>query len=242
MKMDKRTERAYKRKCFLGRGALARWMDTAFSSLFGGACLYILRGNKMLSAFLSAGLLLFFVLWDRRRWIKYKQKLWLEASRALKRESWLKQEAERIRQAGGVIIYPTPDSKEMIGHCLRMGQGISFHCIGDERKELILAVSKLGSAITFHPWEEGSDPDREQIVEKLKSNMPKRNVLLWKDLLQVSGNRYMLAGASLLIISMFLRHALYWRLLGSLCLLIGAIRHSIQMVTQAKKEPRREAL
>ena len=131
----------------------------------------------------------------------------------------------------------------MIGHCLRMGQGISFHCIGDERKELILAVSKLGSVITFHPWEEGSDPDREQIVEKLKSNMPKRNDLLWKDLLQMSGNRYMLAGASLLIISMFLRHALYWRLLGSLCLLIGAIRHSIQMVvTQTKKEPRREAL
>ncbi len=230
--MDKATEWAYKRKCFQGRGAWARWLDITFSSALGGVCLYILRGNLTLSVFFSAGLLLLFVVWDRRRWIKYQQKIRREASKAIQRESWMKQEAERIRQAGGLILYPTPDMEKMTGLCLNMKQGMVFHFFGDADEDITTVATKFGCSITFHPWGEGPEPDREQVEERLNRNILRRDGVKWRKVLYLSGNRYLLTGAVLLLISVFLRRALYWRLLGSLCLLMGALRRYFQMVTK----------
>ena len=132
---------------------VARSLDMAFFSLLGGACLYVLIRNLVYSTLLSAGLLLFYILWDRRRWHRYRQ------------------------------------------------------CI----------------------WQEGPEPRRERVVERLRRNAPKRDGALWKRLLDLPGNRYLLTGVLLLLLSIILRRALYWRILGSLCLLIGAIRRSVTL-------------
>ena len=227
--MDRMTERAYKRECFQGRGMVARSLDMAFFSLLGGACLYVLIRNLVYSTLLSAGLLLFFILWDRRRWHRYRQCIWQEVARSLRREAWLQQEAERIRGEGGVIIYPTPDSERMIGLCLNFGQGTVFHCFGDTNSNLLAVAEDYGCSVVFHPWQEGPEPSQEQVMERLRRNAPKRDGALWKRLLDLPGNRYLLTGALLLLLSIVLRRALYWRFLGSLCLLIGAIRRSVTL-------------
>lgn len=227
--MDRMTERAYKRKCFQGRGMVARSLDMAFFSLLGGACLYVLIRNLVYSTLLSAGLLLFFILWDRRRWHRYRQCIWQEVARSLRREAWLQQEAERIRGEGGVIIYPTPDRERMIGLCLNLGKDTVFHSFGDTNNDLLAAAEAYGCSITFHSWQEGPEPSREQVMERLRRNAPKRDGALWKKLLDLPGNRYLLTGAFLLLLSIVLRRALYWRVLGSLCLLIGAIRRSVTL-------------
>ena len=227
--MDRMTERAYKRKCFQGRGMVARSLDMAFFSLLGGACLYVLIRNLVYSTLLSAGLLLFFILWDRRRWHRYRQCIWQEVARSLRREAWLQQEAERIRGEGGVIIYPTPDRERMIGLCLNLGKDTVFHSFGDTNNDLLAAAEAYGCSITFHSWQEGPEPSQEQVMERLRRNAPKRDGALWKRLLDLPGNRYLLTGALLLLLSIVLRRALYWRFLGSLCLLIGAIRRSVTL-------------
>ncbi len=220
---------AYKRKCFHGRGIVARSLDMAFFSLLGGACLYVIKGNLWLSLILSAGLLLAFVLWDRKRWYNYKQRILQEAVKTLSREAWLRQEAENIREAGGVVLYPTPDRERMIGLCLRLGQGNVFHCFEDIKEDLSASVEAFGCSVIFHPWQEGPEPKREQVIELLRRDAPRRDGALWKRLLGLPGNRYLLTGVLLLLLSIFLRRALYWRLLGSLCLLIGAIRRSVTL-------------
>ena len=70
---------------------------------------------------------------------------------------------------------------------------------------------------------------REQMIERLKRDAPKRDRKLWHTLLHLPGNRYLLTGCALLLLSMVLRRALYWRLLGSLCLFIGAVRRAVHM-------------
>lgn len=227
--MDRMTERAYMRKCFQGRGMVARSLDMAFFSLLGGACLYVLIRNLVFSTLLSAGLFLFFILWDRRRWHRYRQRIWQEADRSLRREAWLQQEAERIRGEGGVILYPTPDGERMIGLCLNFGQGTVLHSFGDTNNDLLATAEAYGCSVVFHPWQEGSEPSREQVVERLQRDAPKRVYALWKKLIQLPGNRYLLTGVLLLLLSIILRRALYWRILGSLCLLIGTIRRSVTL-------------
>lgn len=227
--MDRMTERAYKRECFQGRGMVARSLDMAFFSLLGGACLYVLIRNLVYSTLLSAGLLLFYILWDRRRWHRYRQCIWQEVARSLRREAWLQQEAERIRGEGGVIIYPTPDRERMIGLCLNLGKDTVFHSFGDTNNDLLAAAEAYGCSITFHSWQEGPESSQEQVMERLRRNAPKRDGALWKRLLDLPGNRYLLTGALLLLLSIVLRRALYWRFLGSLCLLIGAIRRSVTL-------------
>ena len=227
--MDRVTEQAYKRRCFQGRGMAARLLDMAFFSLLGGACLYVLKRNLGFSIFLSGMLLLVFVLWERKRWNRYKQCILQEATKALRREAWLQQEGESIRGKGGVILYPTPDRKDMIGFCLRLGQGTAYHCFGDTNEELLAVAEAFGCSIAFHPWQEGPEPSRAQVIERLRRDAPKRNYVLLKKLIQLPGNQFLLTGASLLLISIFLRRALYWRVLGSICLLVGAFRRSMTL-------------
>ena len=62
-------------------------------------------------------------------------------------------------------------------------------------------------------------PTRTQVEERLRQKAPKRTPRLWGRLLRLPGNRYLMTGGLLLFLSMVLRKALYWRLLGSVCLL-----------------------
>ena len=66
-------------------------------------------------------------------------------------------------------------------------------------------------------------------MERLVRDAPKRNMLPLKKLLHLPGNRYLLTGFMLLLLSMILRRALYWRLLGTLCLVIGTVRRSFHL-------------
>ena len=227
--MDKRTERAYKRTCFQGRGAVARWVDRVFFALLGGACLYIACRNFVLSCLLLVGLLAFSLLWERKRWARFRQDLWQRTVRDLRREAWLKGEAARLRQGGGVILYPLPDGEALVGLCLRYGQGTAFHVFGDPKQELIHRAKALGCTLAFHPWREGPEPSQAQVLERLKQNAPKRERTIWRALWQLPGNRYLLTGGVLLLLSLFLRRALYWRLLGSLCMMLGAVRRLLHV-------------
>lgn len=227
--MDRMTERAYKRACFQGRGTVARWLDRAFFALLGGVCLYLTVRELLPSGLLSLALLAFFLLWDRRRWSRYRDRLWQDAIKALKREDWLRQAAEDIRQAGGTILYPTPDQDALTGYCLRLGAGAALHCFGEPDTALAAQAQGLDCTITFHPWGQGRSPHREQIEERLRRDAPKRERRLWRMLLHLPGNRYLVTGCVLLLLSILLRRALYWRLLGSLCLMIGAVRRTFAM-------------
>ena len=211
---------------------MARWLDKAFFALLGGLCLYLWCGDLALSGLLLLALLLVFLLWDRRRWAKYSRDLWQRTSQTLKREAWLRQEAERIRHAGGMILYPTPDAETLVGLCLRLGQGTSFHCFGEAGKDFAAQAEALGCTLTVHPWQEGTEPNREQVVERLKRDIPKRDRKLWRELLHLPGSRYLLTGCGLLLLSMILRRGLYWRLLGSLCVFIGAISRAFHVPEQ----------
>lgn len=225
-------ERAYKRRCFQDRGALARWVDRAFFSALGGGCLYIACGSLCLSAILALGLLSLFVLWDGKRWRRCKTQLWQDAARQLRREAWLREEAARIRKTGGTILYPAPDRDGLIGCCLKEGPGAAFHCFGEAQEPLIIQAQALGCSLIFHPWGEGEEPTMMQVEERLRRDAPKRDARLWRQLLRLPGNRYLLAGTALLLLSLVLKRALYWRLLGSLCLLIGALRRSLRLITE----------
>ena len=119
----------------------------------------------------------------------------------------------------------------MTGLCLRQGEGTAFHTFGEVREELIVQAKTLGCTVSFHPWQEGSEPSQEQVLERLKRDAPKRTGNLWRTLLHLPGNRYLLAGCAVLLLSMVLRRALYWRLLGSLCLLLGALRRGMRTGT-----------
>ena len=231
MKMDKRTENAYKRICFHGRGTAARWLDRGFFALLGGVCLYLLCRNRLLSALMIPALLAVSLLWEQRRWTRFSRDLWQKTVRTLKREAWLREEAAAIRQTGGVVLYPTPEGEKLTGLCLRQGEGTAFHTFGEAREELIVQAKALGCTVSFHPWQEGSEPGREQVQERLKRDAPKRTGNLWRTLLSLPGNRYLLAGCAMLLLSMVLRRALYWRLLGSLCLLLGALRRGMRTET-----------
>lgn len=228
--MDTSTKRAYKRSCFQGRGLFARWMDHAFFSILGGVCLFILTKSMVLSVVLLLATVLFLALWDRRRWCRFERQLWHQAVKTIRREIWLKREAELIRQAGGIVLYPTPDKDELIGLCLRMGQGTEFHCFGEPQPDLSSLCSSLGCRVSFHPWGEGEAPERKQVIERLKNEAPKHDKGQWRDLLRLPGNRYLMTGCLLLLFSVWLRRALYWRLLGSLCLLIGGLRVSFHRI------------
>ena len=233
MKMDRSMERAYKRKCFQGRGWLARWLDKVFFSALCGICLFILCGSRLLSLLLIAGVLLLLCLLDRKRWNRFRHKLWQDAAHRLKREDWIKQEAEDIRRSGGTILFPTPDRDTFMGACLRFGPGTAFHSFGEPVEELRTEAVAFGCAMSFHPWGEGGEPSRERILERLRQDAPLRDHRLWRKLLHLPGNRYLLTGCLLLLLSVFLRKALYWRLLGSLCLLIGTFRRTFRMMTEA---------
>lgn len=220
---------AYKRICFRGRGIVARWMDRAFFALLGGVCLYLLSRYLLLSWLLSLAMLTAFLLWENKRWTKYKRGLWQKTVQTLKREAWLRQEAERIQEASGTILYPTPKTEELTGFCLRYGIGTEFHCFGEAKRELVTLAERYGCTLTFHPWQEGTEPGREQVLERLRRDAPKREGRLLPMLLHLPGNRYLLTGCLLLLLSVFLRRALYWRLLGSLCLFVGAVSRAIHM-------------
>ena len=227
--MDRKTERAYKRKCFQGRGTVARWVDRVFFALLGGVCLHIVCRNLVLSCLLSVGLLALSLLWEKKRWVRFQHDLWQRTARALRREAWLREEAARIREEGGVILYPVPEREALTGLCLCLGEGTAFHCFGDPKEKLLDRAKALGCTLAFHPWQEGQEPSREQVLERLKQNAPKRDRKLWRTLWQLPGNRYLLTGGVLLLLSLFLRRALYWRLLGSLCLMLGALRRALHV-------------
>ena len=224
--MDRRIEQAYKRNCFQGRGAVARWVDRGFFSALCGVGSYGLWGEKVTSLLLASASVLLFTLWDMLRWQKFRQKLWRREADQLKRESWLRQEAEAIRRQGGVILFPTPDRDTLQGLCLGRGQGASFHCFGAARDDLVAQAQALGCTVWFHPWGNGAEPSREQVQERLVRDAPKRKAKPWRHLLTLPGGRYYMAGLLLLILSVFLKRALYWRLMGSVCLLIGAFRRA----------------
>ncbi len=226
--MNGKNERAYKRTCFHGRGTVARWLDRGFFAAVCGVCLYILEGKAVPSLLLFGAAALLFLLWDMRRWDRFKRKLWQSASDQLRREEWLDGEAERIRRAGGVVVYPAPDADSFLGLCLRMGPRASFHCFGDPEEKLTRAASAVGCSILFHPWGMGEEPSRAQVEARLERDAPKRTGNVWRSLLTLPANRYLLVGFLLLAFSMLLRRALYWRLLGSLCLMIGAVRRSFR--------------
>ena len=227
--MDRTTERAYKRICFHGRGIAARWLDRVFFALLGGGCLYIACRNIALSCLLLVGLLAFSMLWEKKRWARFQHDLWQRTVMTLRREAWLKGEAARLRQAGGTVLYPTPDAETLIGLCLRFGETTVFHCFGEAGEDLAAEAKALGCALIFHPWQEGSEPSREQVAERLRRDAPKRRERIWPMLLHLPGSRYLLTGCALLGLSMVLRRALYWRLLGSLCLCIGAVRRAFHV-------------
>ena len=230
--MNDKMIQAYKRICFHGRGIVARLTDRAFFSLLGGVCFFLLFGDRLLSVSFMAALLVTFLLWGHRRWMKYKHSIWQKTVKTLKQEDWLRQEAERIRQEGGKVLYPVPDAEALLDHCLRSGEGTTFHCFGEEKGELIALVESCGCTLSFHPWQEGSEPSREQVIERLRRDAPKRDRRIWHALLHLPGNRYLLTGCVLLLLSMALRHALYWRLLGSLCLCMGAIRRALHVTPE----------
>ena len=209
---------------------MGRWLDRAFFSLLIGACLYIVTGKMAVSLLAFGTVLLLHMVIEKRRWCKYRQKLWQKAQDELRREDWLKQKALSIREAKGVILYPTPDMDSLTGLCLQRGQSTSFHCFGDIRNDLVEKAAAFGCTVSFHPWGEGATPSRDQIIRWLERNAPKRDTKLWKRLLHLPGGRYLLTGCLLLLLSILLRRALYWRLLGTLCLLIGALRRSFQTI------------
>ena len=221
-------ERAYKQKCFRGRGMAARWLDRVFFSALGAISLLICTGKLFLSTLLFAAALAMLTLWDLRRWRTFRQQVWRNTADELRRESWLKQEAMTIGQTGGTILYPTPDADTLIGHCLQQGRGSSFHCFGAPQNDLIAAAAAWGCVLSFHPWGRGEEPNRDEVNERIIRDAPKGRPKLWQRLLELSGNRYILAGCLLLLLSMGLRKALYWRLLGSLCLMIGALRQAFR--------------
>ena len=235
--MDTFVERAYRKQCFQGRSPFARWLDRTFFSTLGGVCLYLLLGRLVPSLLLLLAILILLILYDVRKWSRYRQKLWRNAANDLRREGWLRQEAERIRKAGGVPLYPMPELDMLTGLCLRLGEGTAFHCFGTPAPELAAAAASMGCTLAFHPWGQGPDPSGAQVIQRLVRDAPKRNGLAWRQLLQLSDNRYLLTGCLLLLLSIFLRRALYWRLLGSLCLLIGAVRRSFRLVTTKQKSP-----
>ena len=128
------------------------------------------------------------------------------------------------------MLYPTPDKDELTGLCLRMGTGTGFHCFGEPQPDLSSLCSSLGCRVSFHPWGEGEEPEQKQVIERLKNEAPKQDKGQWRDLLRLPGNRYLMTGCLLLLFSVWLRRALYWRLLGSLCLLIGGLRVSFHRI------------
>lgn len=209
----------------------ARWLDRVFFALLGGVCLHIACRNLILSCLLSAGLLAFSLLWEKKRWERFQNNLWQRTAQTLGREAWLKGEAARIREAGGVILYPVPDGETLIGLCLRYGEGTAFHCFGEGKGDgdLTDRAKAMGCTLSFHPWQEGPEPSREQMIERLRRDAPHRDHRLWRSLLHLPGNRYLLTGGVLLLLSVVLRRALYWRLLGSLCMMLGALRRLLHV-------------
>ena len=212
---------------------MARWLDVGFFSFICGVALYILSGRVFLSLLLMIAALSFLILLDARRWGRFRQKLWKDAVSRLRREDWLRQEAERIRQAGETVLYPAPGRDELTGLCLRRGPGTAFHCFGEPKEELRAEALAVGCTLTFHPWGQGSEPSREQVEDRLRQDAPKRERKLWRALLRLPGKRYLVTGCLLLLLSIFLRRALYWRLLGSLCLFVGTCRRSFHRAAEA---------
>ena len=166
--MEGAIERAYKRKCFQGRGTAARLLDRAFFSALSGACLFIVLGRLLLSVLLSGAVFLLLSLLSRRRWDRFRRQLWNSVAMELKRENWLKQEAERIRRQGGVILFPLPKEEQFMGLCLRSGPGTAFHTFGEPDKEWMAQAAGLGCSMTFHPWGVGETPNREQIEDRIR--------------------------------------------------------------------------
>lgn len=232
MKMDASTERAYKRKCFQGRGPAARWLDRLFFSIICGAAMYILTGRRSFALLLFGAALLTLTFLDIRQWDRFRRKLRHAAVKELRREAWLKGEADRIRQGGGTVLFPAPDRDALVGFCLRLGPGASFHSFGDTKAELCETAQAFGRTLIFHPWGEGEEPSSEQVENRLKQNAPMRSSIPWRRLLALPGSRYLLTGCLMLLLSVFLRRALYWRLLGTLCLLVGTVRRSFRLTAE----------
>ena len=224
--------RAYKRICFQGRGLAARWLDRVFFALLGGAALYILIGRMYLGLLFMAAVLFALILLDLRRWERFQQRLWRTAADQLKREAWLRTEGERIGQAGEIILYPAPDKDALVGLCLRLGPGRTFRCFGTAKAELNDVAQAFGCRLTFHPFGKGQEPSREEVLKRLERDAPKQKPRVWRRLLTLPGSRYLVAGCLLLLLSIFLRRALYWRLLGTLCLVIAALRRAFHGAAQ----------
>ncbi len=207
-------------------------MDKVFFSGLCGVCLYVLSGQFFYFMLFAAAMLLLLTMIERQRWNRFRRRLRQDAQTQLKREDWLAKEAERIRKAGGEILFPTPDGDTFMGLCLRLGPGTTFHCFGEPKEDLNATALKTGCALKFHPWGQEGRPSQSQVDEKLRQDAPKSERRLWQILLHLPGNRYLATGFLLLALSIFLKKAIYWRLLGSLCLLIGAFRRSFRTLTE----------
>ena len=155
-----------------------------------GMALYILSDRMLLSLLLFGAALLALIMLDKRQWDRYQEKLRMDAAKELRRESWLKQEADRIRQAGGMVLYPIPDKEALLGLCLRFGQEVGFHCFGEPQNEWIETAQSYGCKLKFHPWGEGEEPSRAQVTKRLERDVPKRKAGQWRRLLSLPGNRY----------------------------------------------------
>ncbi len=226
--MDKKIARAQKRKCFHGRGALARWTDRLFFAGLGGLCLYIVLKNWWLSITSAVCLLSIQMIWAKHRWESYQKDLRKKTSVALRKENWLKEEAVKIRSCGETILFPLPGKEQLSANCLNADKGTRFHCFGDEDKRLCEYAKSYGCILVFHPWGMGKVPTNEDIENRIAEVSDGSKNALHRIISQTY-NRYFLTGACLLLFSITLRHAVYWRLLASLCFIIGAVKRLVRI-------------
>ncbi len=222
--MERIIERAYKRDCFQGRGIVGRWTDWLFFSCLGGLLLFIAFRILWLSAVFTACLLLVQLAWASHRWTVYYQTLKNDICASLRRENWLTEEAARIRADSEVVLFPLPGRDRLIESCLNAPKGTRFHCFGTADASLCKVAEDYGCTLVFHPWGMGKKPTEEAVEKRIVDGSNVRKGGRIGKLFSQTDIRYFITGGALLLLSLFMNHAIYWRLTASVCFFFGTIK------------------
>lgn len=230
VKMDANTKRYYQKQCFGGRSLFARTVDNVFLCCLIAGALFIL-GVKSPWPFLI-GMVGFLIVAgiEKARWSWFEKRLFEKTAQTLQRESWMRQKAEELKQPNKYLAYPTPENEELIGLCLRLNQGVEIHSFGNEDKDKKNLANAWGHSMVFHAFMPEEKPSMEEIEKRIEKGVKKNRYSFRQVAKAIPINRFFVSGIVLLVLSIFLRRAMYWRLMGSLCLSIGVLRFSFQTI------------
>lgn len=232
---------AYKKECFAGKGAAARMLDRVFLVLLASSGIYVLLrgkpGRGVLALCAGVCTLALLILLDERRFRRYMQEKERAVEERLRLLRFIQRGGEGPLPEGEEALFSLEPvtAREMQARCLG-NPGWVFRLYQQEDAELVQAAEELGCKARFCPEALAQvQIEKQEAMRWLVDHAPKRKrfVKAWGKLTKIGGKRFLFAGGLLTLLSFFLPHGLFFRLLGTAAFAYGGVSLGMSILRKA---------